>query len=135
MNHQRESEAEDSLRLSDPYRSRDSAAGKGSPGGRSPVGRPPGSYLHLHQSDVDTDGPPTSGPSDPFPGDSCGGLGGVGKGSTRSPGTCGAYLQLFGGWLVLNMLTLFMAVVPHSAQFLDIEPDFHWGSGHPESDR
>ena len=84
----------------------------------------------MEQTEID-DGP-LAGPSEPYPG---GGVGGVGKGSTRSPGTCGAYLQLFAGWIVLNLLTFLMAIVPHSAQFLDIEPGFNWGSGHQETDR
>ena len=56
------------------------------------------------------------------------------KGSATA-GSCTAYLQLFAGWLVLNLLTFMMATVPHSAQFLDIEPGFNWASGHAESDR
>ena len=56
------------------------------------------------------------------------------KGSTNT-GSCMAYMQLFAGWLVLNLLTFMMATVPHSAQFLDIEPGFNWASGHDESDR
>ena len=56
------------------------------------------------------------------------------KGSATA-GSCAAYLQLFAGWLVLNLLTFMMATVPHSAQFLDIEPGFNWASGHAESDR
>ena len=56
------------------------------------------------------------------------------KGSAAA-GSCTAYLQLFAGWLVLNLLTFMMATVPHSAQFLDIEPGFNWASGHAESDR
>ena len=56
------------------------------------------------------------------------------KGSATA-GSCTAYLQLFAGWLVLNLLTFMMATVPHSAQFLDIEPGFNLASGHAESDR
>ena len=54
---------------------------------------------------------------------------------TGNKGSCTAYMQLFAGWLVLNLLTFMMATVPHSAQFLDIEPGFNWASGHAESDR
>ena len=55
--------------------------------------------------------------------------------ATKGMGSCSAYFQLFTGWLVLNLMTFMMAAVPHSAQFLDIEPGLQWKSGNSQSDR
>ncbi len=44
------------------------------------------------------------------------------SGSANSMAGCMAYLQLFLGWLILNMATFCMVMIPHSAQFLNITP-------------
>ena len=44
------------------------------------------------------------------------------SGGVSSMAGCMAYLQLFLGWLLLNMATFCMVMIPHSAQFLNITP-------------
>ena len=43
-----------------------------------------------------------------------------------SVGSFEVYLQLLAGWILVNILTFLMALVPYSAAFLDIETDLNW---------